>query len=163
MESYVDALLQHIARATPALRALDENTSARRPAPDKWSPREIIGHLIDSASNNHQRFVRGQLTEELVFPGYKQNGWVLVQHYQEAPWSELVDLWLAYNRHLARVMAAAPSEVRLRPRATHNLHELGIPGQSADRPGTLDALMSDYVSHLAHHLRQIPTVSTAIA
>lgn len=162
MESYVDALLKHIARAAPALRALDEAASAKRPAPDKWSPREIIGHLIDSASNNHQRFVRGQLTDDLVFPGYKQNAWVLVQHYQEAPWSELIDLWVAYNRHLARVMAAAPAEVRLRPRATHNLHELGVPGQSPDRPGLLDALMSDYVTHLAHHLRQIPTVGAAI-
>ena len=48
-------------------------------AQDKWSPREIVGHLIDSAANNHQRFVRAQFTDDLVFSGYQQAEWVGVQ------------------------------------------------------------------------------------
>jgi hypothetical protein len=152
---YVDRLRDSVTRAAPALLALGEAASARRPAPGKWSPREIVGHLIDSASNNHQRFVRGQLADDLVFPGYEQDRWVAVQRYQDAPWAELVELWRAYNLQIARVMASAPDEVRLRPRQRHNFHEIGFATVPANQPSTLDHLMRDYVDHLEHHLRQI--------
>jgi len=68
----------------PLLRLLEipEQQSAIARSEDKWSPKEIIGHLIDSASNNHQRFVRAQFTDELIFAGYEQEGWVRVQDYQ---------------------------------------------------------------------------------
>jgi hypothetical protein len=151
---YVHQLHRAVEHGTLALLALGETESARRPAPDKWSPREIIGHLVDSASNNHQRFVRAQLQEDLVFPGYAQNEWVALQHYQQAPWDELITLWRTFNLHLVRVMAAVPEEVRLRPRARHSLYEIGF-AIPADRPARLDDLMSDYVVHLIHHLRQI--------
>ena len=60
---------------------------AARPDPGEWSIKEIFGHLIDSASNNHQRFVRLQITDNLSFPDYsRDNGtWIAVQKYQEAP------------------------------------------------------------------------------
>jgi hypothetical protein len=152
--SYVQDLESILARATPALLAISETASAERPGPARWSPREIIGHLVDSASNNHQRFVRGQLQEDLVFVGYEQDAWVATQRYQEAPWHELVTLWRAYNQHLVRVMAAVPDDVRLRPRARHTLAEIGFE-ISAEGPARLDDLMRDYVAHLLHHMRQI--------
>jgi hypothetical protein len=141
--------------ATPVLRALSDAESARRPAPEKWSPREIIGHLIDSASNNHQRFVRAQFQEDLVFLGYDQDRWVTVQRYQEASWSELVTLWRAYNLHLARVMDAVPESTRTRLVERHNLDRLAWQPVSAGTPTTLEFFMSDYVGHMKHHLRQI--------
>lgn len=151
---YVHDLERAVAQATPQLLAVSEGDSARRPTPGKWSPREIIGHLVDSASNNHQRFVRAQLQEDLVFPGYAQDSWVATQRYQDAPWDELVTLWRTFNLHLVRVMTAVPDDVRLRPRARHTLQEIGfeIP---PDAPARLDDLMRDYVVHLLHHLRQI--------
>jgi DinB family protein len=155
MQDYINDLRSMVERSTPALLALSAAESAQRPAPGKWSPREVLGHLIDSASNNHQRFVRAQLQDELVFPGYEQDAWVKVQRYQHAPWTELVTLWRAFNLHLAWVMAAVPESVRLRVHHRHNLDEVAWPSVPAREPATLDYFMSDYVSHLEHHLRQI--------
>jgi hypothetical protein len=144
-----------IAAAQPRLRAISDADSARPRAPGKWSPREIIGHLIDSASNNHQRFVRATMQDDLVFPGYEQEQWVSLQQYGTTPWDELIDFWLAYNRHIARVMAAVPDEARRRVRTRHNLDEIATHAPTSPGQATLDYFMLDYVDHLEMHLRQI--------
>jgi hypothetical protein len=154
MQDYVRDLLDTVNEAEPALLALEDGASARRPAPGKWSRREIIGHLIDSASNNHRRFVVAPSGADLVFDGYDPDEWVAAGHYQDAPWPDLVTLWAAFNRHLARVMAAVAPDDLIRPRANHNLHEVAWQPFSADHPATLDEFMRDYVGHLQHHLRQ---------
>jgi hypothetical protein len=99
--------------------------------------------------------VRAQWQTDLIFEGYPQEDWVTAQRYQSAPWAELLDLWQAYNLHLARVMAAVPSEIRLAPHTRHNLDVVAFVRPSADQPVTLDYFMDDYVAHLKHHLRQI--------
>lgn len=142
-------------RAEPMLRAIPELDAACHPAPGKWSPKQVIGHLIDSAANNHQRFVRAALQDGLVFPGYAQDAWVDLQRYDAAPWPALLALWLAYNRHIATVMAAVPAEVRLRVRAKHNLDEIATYAPKTPEQATLDYFMLDYVDHLEMHLRQI--------
>jgi hypothetical protein len=134
---------------------MNESVTAIRPAPWKWSPREIVGHLIDSAANNHQRFVRAAWQENLVFPGYRQTDWVKLQDYQACSWSDLVTLWAAYNRHIAHVMAAIPEDVRLRSHAKHNLDEIAWRTVPRAEATTLDYFMNDYVGHLEHHLRQV--------
>jgi hypothetical protein len=148
-------LLHVLEVAEPQLRAITEDDSAVKPAPSKWSPREIVGHLIDSATNNHQRFVRGALENTLVFTGYAQNEWVSVQAYQSASWSELVTLWASYNRHIAHVMRVIPESDRTRPHTRNNLHEITSATPVTLEQMTLDFLMSDYVRHLEHHIRQI--------
>ena len=155
MSRYVEDLRHAIEKSTPALEKMGDEATRRRPGPAKWSPREIIGHLIDSASNNHQRFVRAQFQDDLVFPGYAQDAWVSVQKYQDAPWSELLALWRSFNLHLARVMESVPEGQRLRPRTRHNLHELAWIPVPLNAPTTLDYFMADYVAHLKHHLDQI--------
>ena len=152
---YVVRLRAVLDAAEPLLLAMSDEVTARRPAPGKWSPREIIGHLVDSASNNHQRFVRAAWQDDLVFPGYEQDGWVSLQAYQHAPWRELVTLWLTFNRHIARVMSAIPMEVRTRVHARHNLHEIAWREVPVHETTTLDYFMDDYVGHLEHHLRQV--------
>src|SRR5579872_3952278 len=87
----------------PRLIAIGEVGAARISGPEKWSRKEILGHLIDSAANNHQRFVRLQIEDLLEFPGYQQNDWVSRQKYDARKWIELVELWSVYNRHLAHV------------------------------------------------------------
>jgi hypothetical protein len=129
--------------------------SQRSPQPGKWCPREVIGHLIDSASNNHQRFVRAQFKDDLVFDGYEQDAWVSLQRYRESPWAELIDLWRLFNLHIARMMQAAPYDERVRKRARHNLDQIAWQSVSRDEPATLDFFMSDYVRHLKHHLAQL--------
>ena len=156
MSDYIRELRSAIERASPLLAAISDEESRRQPAPGKWSPREIIGHLIDSASNNHQRFVRARFQDSLVFPGYDQDAWVKVQAYREAPWPELLSLWRTFNLHIARVMELTPREARERVRTEHNLDQLAWKPIPRNQAATLDYFMSDYVGHLKHHLTQIP-------
>ncbi len=133
-----------VAKALPLLAKLSEAETSARPAPDKWSKREILGHLIDSASNNHQRFVRAALEGKLVFPSYDQNRLVELERFQDAEWSVLVKLWGNYNRFLAHVI--------------RNLPEPSFDAMCAigdHKPVTLGFLCQDYVRHLKHHLEQL--------
>jgi hypothetical protein len=151
---YAQRLRAAVEAAAPRLLAVPEDAASRAAGPGKWSPREVIGHLVDSAANNHQRFVRGQLQDDLVFLGYAQDDWVRVQDYAHAPWPDLVALWRLYNRHLARVMELTPADRRLTPRTNHNIQEIGF-AAPIEATATLDGIMLDYVEHLLHHLRQL--------
>ena len=154
-DDYISRLRDAVVRTAAHLLRVPAEAAARRPGPDKWSAKEIVGHLIDSASHNHQRFVLAQFQDDLVFRGYAQAEWVRSQRYQDAPWPELVTLWRDYNFHVARVMAAMPPEVRHRQHRRHNLHEVAWRPVPADAPATLDYFMCDYVAHLEHHVRQL--------
>ncbi len=155
MDDFLADFRETVERGAAAMLEISEAEAARRPAPGKWSPKEIVGHLIDSASNNHQRFVRAQFQDDLVFAGYAQDAWVAAQRYQQAPWPALVELWRAYNLHLAHVIEAVPEAVRLRPHRRHNFHQIAWQTVPEDTPATLDYFMRDYAAHLKHHLRQI--------
>jgi len=152
---YAEALRRTVTAAAPRLRALSADQALQPRGPGRWSPAQIVGHLIDSASNNHQRFVRARFRPDLRFDGYEQDAWVEAQGYASAPWAELVELWRTFNLHLARVMESTPAEVLLAPRVDHNLDRLAWEVVPADEPVTLDYFMRDYVGHLRHHLRQI--------
>jgi DinB family protein len=128
------------ARAT--LLAITEHAANQR-EDGKWSRKEILGHLIDSAANNHQRFVRLQHEEVLVLPGYRQSDWVRTQNYAAREWHDLVELWLAYNRHLAHIIRQADAGAVLHV----------WKGPSGDVH--LQFLIEDYLHHLRHHLEQI--------
>lgn len=135
--------LRFAIRELPAVLARITDAEASEPqGPNRWAKKEVVGHLIDSASNNHQRFVRGQLEAGQTFPRYEQEGWVRVQRYCAAPWAELIDLWRLYNRHLLRVAESMPEEAR---RSTCRV------GDGTEL--TLAALFVDYVDHLEHHIR----------
>jgi DinB family protein len=140
-------LQQTIDAALPKLRAISDADAARPCAIGKWSPKQVIGHLIDSASNNHQRFVRAQQGTELAFPPYAQEHWVACQHYADRPWDEIVTLWHAYNGHLVHVIRHIPEEKRNAPCVI----------ESTD-PVTLGFLADDYGAHLRHHLAQVGVV-----
>src|SRR5579872_5992322 len=148
-------LRETVDRAAAELRAIPEAVASVRPAPGKWSIKEIIGHLIDSASHNHQRFVRARWQDDLMFQGYQQDEWVAAQQYQSVPWDELVTLWQTYNRHVARVMAQVPTAIARREHRRHNLDQIAWQTVPADQPATLEYFMRDYVAHLKHHLRQV--------
>ena len=83
------------------LLGLDPNSIHTQPDPDRWSISEVVGHLVDSACNNHQRFVRAQYCSELIFPKYEQNEWVAAASYRRCEWESLVHLWYHYNRQIA--------------------------------------------------------------
>jgi hypothetical protein len=154
-ETFLGEFSETLGDATPRLLAVSEQQSEIPRAADKWSAKQIIGHLIDSAGNNHQRFVRAQFTADLVFDGYQQNDWVRVEHFQEKPWPELVQFWQLYNLHILHIMKHAPEDTRTKLRQRHNLHQLASEQIKEDEPVTLEWFMRDYVDHLKKHLSQI--------
>ena len=126
------------------LFGLDEAAVRQRPQADGWSIAEVIGHLIDSACNNHQRFIRAQDDGDLVFPKYEQRAWVERAGYANADWQPLVELWYLYNMQLARIIRLIGSQ---QLKTTCTIGE--------DRPCTLEFLVTDYLDHLNHHLAKI--------
>ena len=154
---FAQDLRETVLNAADKLRAFSAERAAQPRAPRKWSPKQIIGHLVDSASNNHQRFVRARFRTDLRFDGYDQDAWVDAQAYDSAEWSELLDLWTSFNLHIARVMETTPSAALQALRSNHNLDMLAWETVPADEPVSLEYFMRDYVAHLKHHLRQIDT------
>ena len=138
------AHFEELLNTVPRRLADIPDVAAHKPAPNRWSKKEILGHLIDSAANNHQRFVRAQSTPRLEFPEYEQEFWVATQAYATEPWTDLVNLWLLFNRHLLHVIKAMPAEVLP--------HEVTVTGYAAM---TLGELVDDYLRHLDHHLAQL--------
>ena len=144
MKDLSEQLLHVVAAAEPKLRKISDPETTKPVLPGGWSRKQVLGHLIDSASNNHQRFVRAALQPSLDFPPYDQNGNVRLQAPQEADWSLLVSLWVAYNRYLAHIIARLPAA------KLETVCRIG-----SGEPVTLDFLAKDYVRHLLHHLNQI--------
>jgi hypothetical protein len=144
MNSLSAEITQVVDAAEPVLRAVGEKESEQPVLAGGWSRKQVLGHLIDSASNNHQRFVRAALEGSLEFPGYEQAGWARIQAAGEVPWLALVALWADYNRYLAHVIARLPAD-RLESRCRIGTSE----------PVTLKFLAHDYLRHLLHHLKQI--------
>ena len=155
MDYWLEDFRKTVNSASDRLRTIDEAQAAKPRAEDHWSSKQIIGHLIDSAANNHARFVLGQLKDDLVFPGYDQDGWVRTNHYQDASWSQLVELWRAYNLHLHHLMSHADQAKLDTPCTLHTLQEIAFKTVPKSEPVTLEYLMKDYVDHLKHHLAQI--------
>jgi len=155
MNEWLEDFRETIESAAPRLLQISEAQSEQPQAEEHWSAKQIIGHLIDSATNNHARFVLAQIKDDLVFPGYDQNSWVTIQHYQQAPWPRLVDLWRAYNLHLLHVMAFTPADQLAKRCVQHSLQTIAFKTVNESEPATLEYLMKDYVVHLKHHLSQI--------
>jgi hypothetical protein len=126
------------------LLASDADAAGRRRDAGSWSPKEVLGHLIDSAANNHQRFIRAQQMDALAFPGYDQNHWVSSQGYRDADWAHLVALWAHLNLHLSDVVGRIPPSKYSTPCAI-----------GGSEPVTLEFLVVDYLRHMKHHIAQI--------
>lgn len=155
-QSLGSILKKTVEASYPLLQSqLDNDKSSKAPAPGKWSPKQLIGHLIDSASNNHQRFVRANFKEDLCFPGYLQEEWVELQDYQHMDWNDLLVLWRSFNLLIAEVMTKTPTEKLLQARVEHDLDKIAFYRIPSDQPATLGYFMEDYIKHLEHHLIQI--------
>jgi hypothetical protein len=148
-------LLDVVSAALPRLQQVDEGASARVPAGGGWSPRQELGHLVDSAANNHRRVVIGRLRQTLAFDGYDQDAWVEAQAYQDRSWSDIIALWAALNRHLASTVAQVPEADFTRPHQTHSLGTMGFRTYETGAPATLADLVDDYIDHLNHHVEHI--------
>jgi hypothetical protein len=130
-----------VEKAPSMLTQISEEKMSEKPAPNKWSKKEIIGHLIDSATNNHHRFVRGQF-EAIPEIRYDQNGWNKYSFYQQIDSKQIILFWTIYNSQLIELIKRIP---------TDNLKRKVKVG---DNLLTIEYLIIDYVEHLEHHLKQ---------
>ncbi len=140
------AELKHvITNSLNAFNGITEEAWSHKPAPDKWSKREILGHLADSALNNLRRFIVTQHLQNQNIV-YYQNEWVLHQNYQNTPTQEVIELWKVLNLHICRVLDNMPAE---------KLSYTCDTGKQGQELHTLEFLIADYIDHLKHHLSQI--------
>ena len=138
-------LAQLIRKELPELQALPVAHAQIRPGGNStWSPKEELGHLIDSAANNHVRFVRALIEPELRGDTYAQNDWVRTHRYQEMAWPAIIEFWYRYNEFICSLLSRVPE---------NKLQTLCFIGSGS--AVSLDFLASDYVLHMQHHLDHI--------
>ena len=147
LQNIIDRLQENIKKVSSEFLKYPEGELRRKPAPDKWSKKELLGHLVDSAANNHHRFIKAQFLPSPMFvEGYAQNDWVRIQNYNEKDTQQLVELWKVYNEHIIFIMQNTPDQ---------NLDIKLKPEDAFENADTLFFLMKDYVDHMDHHLKQI--------
>jgi hypothetical protein len=138
------SLREAIATEEPLLRSISEESASAGSKAGVWTKKQELGHLIDSATNNRARFVRGALENGFSGPSYDGDGWVAMGGYNEMTWASLIDLWKALNQALVRVVDNIP------------LERLPAQCRVGDAPPvTLKFLVEDYVLHMRHHLDHI--------
>ncbi|HUZ95505.1 MAG TPA: DinB family protein [Edaphobacter sp.] len=142
-----DELSKHVRavvhQALPWLQALTEASASRPEKTGKWCAKEVIGHLTDSAINNHARVMRLQIEVTPNLSGYEQVAWVSLQHYADSDWGRLLGIWATLNEHFASAVSHI-DKARLANRGNVEGDEL-----------TLAFLIEDYIAHMEHHLRAL--------
>jgi hypothetical protein len=141
--------------AAQMLAPFDEATLSHQPAPGKWSPKQILGHLIDSAYNNHGRFLMAADQDHLRFPGYDQNAWVNRNGYQQQDAREVVSTFLAVQSHLGHLLSNLPDDLLNRQTTEHAFATTAMRPFEEGAPSCLGYFIEDYLFHLVHHLKQI--------
>ncbi len=121
--SELESLINSWRRRLVEISAL---AATAKPDPERWSISEVVGHLVDSACNNHQRFVRAQFCSDFVFPKYEQNEWVIAANYRECDWESLVELWYHYNRQLQGSFAICNLPVCRRHVRSHRMNHVHL-------------------------------------
>jgi hypothetical protein len=144
LQEAIDRLVFIVKVAPDLLLEISEENMSKKALPDKWSKKEILGHLIDSATNNHQRFIRAQFESKPEI-SYDQNKWNEFSFYQEIERTQIILFWTIYNRQLLEIIKRIPEE-RL-------MNQVKV-GEKLLR---LEYLIVDYVEHLEHHLKQVIT------
>jgi len=122
----------------PQLNAISEEQLYLKPSPTKWSRKEIIGHLIDSAQNNIRRFVIAQYEDNPSIT-YNQDKWVAICNYQQMDSMLIIQLWYLLNKQIIGILEHTPADAAQRTCNNGNIH-------------TIEWLAEDYIKHLKHHI-----------
>ena len=155
MLPYHQQLRKIITTSIDQIEAVPDRDFDFKADPATWSKKEILGHLIDSAYNNHQRFLKAPAQPDLVFTGYDQNEWVIRNNYQNRDKAEVLNTWIVVNRHLSNLLEGLPTPLLVRKTPKHNFHKICMNLLEDKQPATLSYLIWDYLFHLEHHLSQI--------
>ncbi len=155
MSNYHLQIKEIVEDAIVQIGKIDDATFDLKPLPNKWSKKEILGHLIDSAYNNHQRFLRAEEQGNLVFGGYNQDEWVVKNKYQSRTKTDVVDTFANANHHLSCLIEGLSNEVLEHKTTDHNFHKICMKLIDENAETTLSYLIEDYIFHLNYHLKQI--------
>lgn len=155
MSEYGSVLFAAVEEGGQRLSQIEPHEYAYKPTPDRWSKKEILGHLIDSAYNNHRRFLKALSQDNLIFDGYAQDNWVVFNRYQERDPTELIHHWSSSNRHLAKLIDSIDTTFVNRVSENHNYDKICMNTIASDAPSSLSYLIWDYIFHLEHHLVQL--------
>lgn len=142
IEEAIEQLSYIVEKVPNLLIGIGEEKMAEKLTPNKWSKKEIIGHLIDSATNNHQRFIRGQF-ENIPEIRYDQNKWNEYSFYQQMDSHQIIQFWSIYNKQLIEIIQRIPVE---------NLQKQVKVGEDLY---TIESLIIGYIEHLEYHLKQV--------
>ncbi len=153
--NFIHDLQLIVAAGLKGIGTISEEELKAKPNPSKWSKIEILGHLVDSAYNNHQRFLRGQSQDNLVFNGYNQDEWVKINNYQNRDKSLLLSFWVSVNVHLVNSLQDFDEKLFEKKHQNHNFHEICMNTIDQASLASLDYLLWDYNFHMEHHLSQI--------
>lgn len=149
-------LFEHIINSSEIkLQKLSEYDTTLKTHPNKWSKKEILGHLIDSAFVNHNRFVSSQLKDNLIFDTYDQDEWVRLHKYNDQPWNELIKLWKMLNLQIWEVVKNIHEENLTKLISVHNFDKICFKLVEKNQKSSLEYLINDYILHLEHHLNSI--------
>src|SRR5436190_20828593 len=141
MKSIAADLNNIVDKHLSALQFIPDATYRFKPSPSKWSKKEILGHMVDSAQNNIRRFIVAQYEENPKI-GYNQDKWVAIADYQHYNSADLINLWYLLNKHIVVILKNVTDEMAQRKSQTEELH-------------TIEWLAKDYIRHLLHHLHQV--------
>lgn len=143
MKQIAEHLFKIVDDYSKKLKTISEVDYAAKPNPNKWSKKEIVGHMIDSAQSNTRRFIVAQY-EDAPFIIYNQDKWVAISNYQNYPTKDLIELWTLLNKHICIILSNTNEESAQRVCKTNNQTE-----------HTIEWLAEDYIKHLRHHLHQV--------
>lgn len=153
--NYHKKLAEIVENGVAQISMIDEAQMSKKPQPDKWSKKEILGHLIDSAFNNHARFLKAGLQDHLIFEGYDQDEWVKKNNYQNRSAEEVIKLWQESNQHIFYLIEGLPDDLLLRKTRQHHFHKMCMQLLPEGVEANLAYLIWDYTYHIEYHLQQI--------
>ena len=155
MAKYIEIFSNIVNSNCDLLSKISGDSAAQKKLINKWSRKEILGHLIDSANVNYNRIIQSVTKDDLIFGTYPQNEWVELQSYNKRDWPTLIQLWKALNLHIGELIRNIPEEKRSKLTEEHNFYEICWKKVPKEEKSSLDYLIKDYIGHLEHHLKQI--------
>jgi len=154
-DQYPEKINEILVKYAADLSTISTTDFSHKPLANKWSKKEILGHLVDSSINNYRRFISAEKKENLIFDGYDQDAWVIQNNYQNRDKQELISLFISVNKHIAYLIGSLSEEKLNRITTVHNFDKICMEPLEEREPSNLSYLIGDYIVHLEHHLRQI--------
>lgn len=146
MQQITNELRQILESTIPQLVEIPESEISRRSAPGRWTKKEVLGHLTDSAHNNYRRFLCAQYEQPVPVIHYDQDFWVEANQYEKMSTAELILLWKLMNERIIAVLDHMPAD---------NYTKVADTGKEEKELHSMSFLAGDYIRHMKHHLGQI--------